>query len=216
MTPSSPAPSAEATRDNLLAAAAAVFAEQGYAQARVREIASRAGANLAAINYHFGGKQALYLEVLRQLASERIGRFPMPAPAAERDPETALTAAIAALLQRFLDAGRGALLPQLMMRELAAPTEALPSVVQNMVRPQFLQLQELVAAMLGPSADPALVQHCAFSIVSQCMFYLFARPLVSALVPQVYDGDPVSALSTHIARFSLAALRALRDQEKSS
>lgn len=208
------AASPEATRDSLLAAAAAVFAEQGYAQARVREIARRAAANLAAINYHFGGKQALYLEVLRHHAQERIGRYPMPAPQA--DPEAALAAAIAALLQRFLAAGPSALLPQLMMRELAAPTEALPNVVQAMIRPQFLQLQALVAGVLGPTAEPALVQRCAFSIVSQCIFYLFARPLVSALAPEVYADDPVPRLSAHIAQFSLAALRALRQQGASS
>ena len=86
----------------------------------------------------------------------------MPTPQA--DPEAALAAAIAALLQRFLAAGRGALLPQLMMRELAAPTEALPSVVQTMIKPQFLQLQALVAEVLGSAAEPVLVQRCSFSI----------------------------------------------------
>jgi AcrR family transcriptional regulator len=53
------------TRQALLHHATDVFVENGYELASVREITSRAGAkNLAAINYHFGGKEALYREVL--------------------------------------------------------------------------------------------------------------------------------------------------------
>ena len=54
-----------ATRERLVEAAAGLFAERGYRGATLREIARRAGANLAAANYHFGSKQRLYLEVAR-------------------------------------------------------------------------------------------------------------------------------------------------------
>jgi AcrR family transcriptional regulator len=57
--------STEITRQALLDHAADVIAEKGYDGASVREIAGRASVNQAAINYHFGGKEALYLEVLR-------------------------------------------------------------------------------------------------------------------------------------------------------
>ena len=48
-----------ATRRALLDAAADVFAESGFRCATTREICRRAGANVAAINYHFGGKEGL-------------------------------------------------------------------------------------------------------------------------------------------------------------
>ncbi|HTV34686.1 MAG TPA: CerR family C-terminal domain-containing protein [Methylocella sp.] len=53
------------TRAAILDRAADVFAESGFDRASVREITSRAKVNQAAINYHFGGKEALYREVLR-------------------------------------------------------------------------------------------------------------------------------------------------------
>ena len=57
--------SPDQTRQRLLAAASELFAAQGYHGTTVREIAQRAGVNLAAGNYHFGSKRELYLEVLR-------------------------------------------------------------------------------------------------------------------------------------------------------
>jgi AcrR family transcriptional regulator len=54
------------TREKLVEAAGHVFAEHGYQATTVREIVKRSGANIAAVNYHFGDKLGLYTEVLQQ------------------------------------------------------------------------------------------------------------------------------------------------------
>jgi AcrR family transcriptional regulator len=51
------------TRDAILAAARALFAEVGYQAATVREIAARAGADPALVIRYFGGKEALFVRV---------------------------------------------------------------------------------------------------------------------------------------------------------
>jgi len=57
------------TRGRLLAAAARLFAERGFAKVTVRDICRRARANVAAVNYHFGSKDALFEAVfMRRLA----------------------------------------------------------------------------------------------------------------------------------------------------
>jgi AcrR family transcriptional regulator len=56
---------AEFTRQALLDHGADVFAERGFDGASVREITRRAATNQAAINYHFGGKESLYREILK-------------------------------------------------------------------------------------------------------------------------------------------------------
>src|ERR671919_1558359 len=56
---------AEYTRNNILKAAVALFAERGYDGTSVRAIVSKARVNQAAINYHFKGKDGLYFEVLK-------------------------------------------------------------------------------------------------------------------------------------------------------
>jgi AcrR family transcriptional regulator len=53
-----------ATRERLLTAAAALFAEHGFRRVTVRDICEEASANVAAVNYHFGDKQGLYREVV--------------------------------------------------------------------------------------------------------------------------------------------------------
>jgi AcrR family transcriptional regulator len=55
----------EGTRDSLIKAAIDVFSAKGFEGGSVREITHAAKANQAAINYHFGGKEGLYREVLK-------------------------------------------------------------------------------------------------------------------------------------------------------
>ena len=55
----------EYTRQNIMKAATALFAERGYDGTSIRAIVSKARVNQAAINYHFKGKEGLYFEVLK-------------------------------------------------------------------------------------------------------------------------------------------------------
>ena len=53
------------TRTHILKAAERLFADRGYEETSIRAIVAKARVNQAAINYHFGGKDGLYREVLR-------------------------------------------------------------------------------------------------------------------------------------------------------
>ncbi|WP_436533344.1 TetR/AcrR family transcriptional regulator [Actinoplanes sp. HUAS TT8] len=61
----------ERTRQKILEAAAAEFAEHGFAGARTRAIASRAGVNQQLVSYYFGGKEGLYRAMSEQWAQRR-------------------------------------------------------------------------------------------------------------------------------------------------
>ncbi len=54
------------TCDRLLDAAERLFAEDGFHATSMRQITQAAGTNLAAVNYHFGSKQALIVAVFRR------------------------------------------------------------------------------------------------------------------------------------------------------
>ena len=65
-----------ATRDRVCDAAERLFGEHGFSNTSLRHITEEAGANLAAVNYHFGSKEDLYREVLlrrlRPMNTERL------------------------------------------------------------------------------------------------------------------------------------------------
>lgn len=67
------------TRDRILDAAETLFAEHGFAATSLRKITAAAEVNLAAVNYHFGSKEALVEAVFARLLSavnqDRIARL---------------------------------------------------------------------------------------------------------------------------------------------
>jgi AcrR family transcriptional regulator len=62
----------EDRRQQLLAAAIAVFSEKSFDGATVKDIADRAEMNVAMVSYYFEGKVGLYLACLESLARERF------------------------------------------------------------------------------------------------------------------------------------------------
>lgn len=57
------------SRERILTTAVALFASQGYASTGLRELAEKAGVNLAMVNYFFGSKKNLLLTILETFFS---------------------------------------------------------------------------------------------------------------------------------------------------
>jgi len=200
----------ERTRQRLLEAAGQVFAEKGFRSATIREICARARANVAAVNYHFKDKHALYLAVLQDAHARALEKYPPTLGTRPGDtPEARLNAFIRAFLLRLLDDGRPAWQGRLMAREIAEPTAALDVIVQRSIRPHFMLLSSIVRELLGASASPARVLLSTRSVVAQCLFYFHSRSVIARLQPRERLGPAaVERLTAHISRFSLAALKA--------
>ncbi len=195
------------TKTRVLEAAGIVFAEKGYDAAPIREICDRAGANVAAVNYYFGDKKSLYLAACVEAQCVREGAVPMPhwapgTPATER-----LTDFIRVFLRRLLEDERPAWHRQLMLRELAAPTEACAHVVEDYIRPMSLVLKGIIEELLPAGTGEPDGYLVGFSIVGQCLFYHVNQPIASRLMgTEQYDQLTIERLVAHIGRFSLAAL----------
>src|ERR1041384_8445423 len=95
------------TEKRLLEAAGEIFAEYGYRAPTVRQICEKAGANLAAINYHFGDKEGLYMAVLRSVPSAQAEKYPSNLGlAAQAGAEQRLYAYVRSLMHRVFDEGQ--------------------------------------------------------------------------------------------------------------
>ena len=64
------------TRRRVLDAAGRVFAARGFRDATVADICRSAGANVAAVNYHFGSKRKLYVEAWRHAFHRSMAAYP--------------------------------------------------------------------------------------------------------------------------------------------
>ena len=63
----------ENTRDQFIAAAQPLFAEKGFYGASIATIARELGLTKQALLHHFGNKEKLYGEVLRQISDQLLG-----------------------------------------------------------------------------------------------------------------------------------------------
>lgn len=205
------------TRRQLIEAAGEVFAEVGFKNATVREICRRGNANIAAVNYHFGDKETLYLEVLRYAHARALEKYPPlldVGPSAP--PEKKLRAFIHSLLLRIFDKGPTSWHGRLMSREMIEPTPALDSLVEERIRPMSAQLWQIVAELLDCPLNDERVRLCSFSVVSQCVFYHHCRPVMTRLFPNQasLDAAGIEKLADHISKFSLAAMKAFAAKKK--
>jgi TetR/AcrR family transcriptional regulator, regulator of cefoperazone and chloramphenicol sensitivity len=198
-------PTSGDVKHRMLMAAEEVFAEKGYTAATTREITEKAGVNIAAINYHFGDKERLYIATVR-FAHESTGKHTPLAPAPSgTSPVEKLGLFIRELTMRMTTPARPTSL-QLMMRELNHPTTAAREVVRDYIQPIAFRLWDIVREL-----DPRLCDQqgllVGFSVIGQILFYRQNRTVTEL----IFGSDAINAISSaaiadHVTRFTLAAL----------
>ncbi len=205
------------TRQRVLNSAIKVFAEKGFRDATVADICDRAGANVASVNYYFRDKESLYDEVWRGASAVAAGTFPLDTGISpDSTPEERLEVFVTAMLSRVLTQGPEAQFSTIMVRELADPTSALPHIVDEVVRPTAEHVMGILRELLGPDCPDEQVHCCMLSVVSQCLFLSFNRPIRARLLGgQDFSEKHIPILARHVAQFSLAGIRALASPEDS-
>jgi AcrR family transcriptional regulator len=176
-------------RDRLLSAGRALFCSRGFDAVSVRELTSRAKANLGAITYHFGSKEALYHATIDSIALP----FAASLEAASRAPGSALDR-VEAVVRAALDrtsAEPG--VPTLVLRELANDRPLPVPMARLMKRNIGIVMGIVIEGQRDGTVrpgDPALL---ALSVVSQPFYFRIAgRGLEQAMGlarndPHVWD-----------------------------
>jgi AcrR family transcriptional regulator len=197
------------TRTRLLDTAECLFAERGFAGTSVRDITADAGCNLAAVNYHFGGKQNLYREVFRRrLAALREQRLASIRTTHEGmgSLEAVLAAFAGAFFEPLLQRGRSRSVLDLLQREMLDP-----QLPPDLYRSEFVEPINgaLVSAMMRamPDLDIRSARICAISVIGQ-LVQLAQRIRRARLQPRADDVPPLKETVAHIVRFSAAGVRA--------
>jgi AcrR family transcriptional regulator len=200
------------TRSKLLAAAGEIFAEKGFRDATIAEICLQAGTNVAAVNYHFGSKEALYREAWRHAFAQSVEAHPPDGGVStDAQPEECLRGQISSLLDRIADANNREF--RIMQREFISPTGLLSEVMREEIRPLQERTEKLVRELLGPGVTEQEVRFCEVGIISQCINPVVVRNRAKEGDETKYGPrriDDIEAYARHVVTFSLAGIATIR------
>jgi AcrR family transcriptional regulator len=206
-------PTPDPTREKLLEVAGPIFADRGYQAATIREICGEAGANVAAVNYHFGDKLGLYTEVLQQSVRAAQVKAVQNVLDQTAPPEDILRALIRARLRSITGKDLPDWHSRLLAHELVRPTPALRQLIKKVARPIYRRLLELIGGIIGFPPNDDNTRLCAISVVGQVLAYVLPGPLLSEIWPELkMTPQQVERVADHIADFSLSYLQDFRSK----
>ncbi len=223
------------TKDKLLDAAEQLFARKGFGEVSIRALATAAGVNVAAVNYHFHSKENLFHEVCsRRFTTQRDRTLQALDSLLEASgPNPELEDVVGTLVLQYLqgtlaaDGGPGFLMA--VSRELHEPGVGdHGGMFKNMIEPVFRSFSKgLMAA--APGLDPQQLTWIIASTVGQIHHFIMrwvkkealdangeAYAIMLDIFPVLKEPLPVyiEQVSAHITRFTTAAIRGLSKEEE--
>ena len=209
----------EDARARLIDAAIKLFAEKGYEGTSVRDLATAAGVNVAAVSYHFGSKDALYTEALRSCLApcgemrERMQKH-LDAALKNRSCKSA-EEALRGCIQNFLEVlvSPAAKHSHLVMREQSEGKQRFEPVIREFFQPVGSILRAVIV-MLAPGLPEMRVFMVFSGIIGQCLHIYKARVSYRVLAGvDSHSPEYIEMASKHIAHLTALGLRGL-EREK--
>ncbi len=202
------------TRAQLIEAALDVFGRLGFEGASTREIAKAANANLAAIVYHFGGKEALHLAVAEHVATSILARMgPMLAAVADpgavatpEDARAALTRLIDTFIEVILGAADAERWARFIVREQLQPTAAFDVIYRFLGGAVATGTRLLATIFDEPESDEVRLK--VFTVIGQVLVFRVAQTLVLRSMRWHAIGDREREMIKRIVRDNTDAILA--------
>jgi len=199
------------TRRNLLEAAGKIFAKKAFWSATHEEICGSAKANLAAINYHFGSKENLYVEAWKYSFEKSMEQYPPDGGVLSNDPvEKRFRGRVLSILKRIADPETYEI--DIMLKEMATPTGLLTEVITVKTEPERRDFDSIIREIIGKGATEEQIGLCHMGIISisfgPMLHFRSVNEDSQIKQPQFSLLDlGVEKLADDIARFCLAGIR---------
>jgi len=171
----------EATRLALIHAALDLFGAKGFEAASTRSVAAAAGANLASIAYHFGGKEGLRLACADHVIQMIRGTLgPALAQAAGTPPtaaaaRAALERAVAAIIAFIVVRPEAQSIARFVVREMFEPTEVFERIYAEAFAPLHERFCVVWAAATGGRADAPATKLATLAMLGQILYFRIGR-----------------------------------------
>lgn len=199
----------EETRGQILQTAGRLFAQKGYGRTTSKEICQAAGANMAAVNYHFGDKDRLYAAVLVDAHAQLVQLSDLEQiHQTIQSHEKKLQALIRLFLQRSSDPTLSWGL-SVLVHELMAPSRHVPALIQAAVLPKVRVMMGLIAEILGLPVDhPAAQRGLAFVVLPCIMLVIAPTDMLKRVLPAL-PSEP-DALIEDMTAYALGGLSSIK------
>jgi len=169
-------PSADPTRDRILAAATDLFSQRSFDGATTREIAARAGVAQPLLNYHFRSKEELWQAAVDSLFN-RLNQTLDERTNGLRGVDDITTAKL--LVREFVTfSARNPELHRIIMQESKADGPRMDYLVDHHVRPIYERTTALFAALAHTGAVPPIAPAHLYYILTG------AGPTMFVLAPE--------------------------------
>jgi TetR/AcrR family transcriptional regulator, regulator of cefoperazone and chloramphenicol sensitivity len=175
-------------KQRLIEAGLEIFGAYNLEGATTRQLAERAGVNQAAIPYYFGGKEGLYLAVIRYMLQHKGAQVLPVAEEIRRKmtgrrltPEEALAlirTLFSTIVNVLLQDQATTTWARIIVREQMQPTKAFDIVYEHLVRHVHEALSQLLGIVLKRKATDPLVILRAHTLVGQIMVFLSGRETI--------------------------------------
>ncbi|MBI4912392.1 MAG: CerR family C-terminal domain-containing protein [Acidobacteria bacterium] len=217
--PHSSTDSGHDTRTRLLEAAVLCFAEKGFEGTGIREIAQRAQANSALVQYHFGGKEGLYEHAFRFLVAQKHSLVaalpPIPEPGTPGAHELAVQGLqdhVSALFHELMEgtcAPHGGELERaaglLWSRETQDPRPGLKAFLPDLFQPYVDHLEGCLK-VLCPHLDAERRFECGMAIHGMAMFYRTHLGIARAMRQDPEYPRDLDRITRHLVEFTFRGL----------
>ncbi len=180
-----PGDRADATRDALVRVALDRFGAKGFEATSTREIANAAGVNLAAIGYHFGGKEGLRKACAEHVAAV-IGQMVGPVLRDVGSGKPLRPEEAEALISRVLEAGIDFIvvsaeaepIARFILRELTEPSSTFDIIHDSAMGPAHKRMCVLWACATGGEAESEATRLATLAMFGQVLYFRIARRVV--------------------------------------
>ncbi|ELO0858782.1 CerR family C-terminal domain-containing protein [Citrobacter amalonaticus] len=202
------------TRTKILETAGKLIAKNGYAQTSSKAVSQAAGVDLASINYHFGGREGLYLAVLSAAHKHFMDGSELKALVESGlPPEEKFCTFIDMLVHRVKSGADWHSL--VFFREIFSPSVTLTNFIESEGMEKIAGVRKIICEVtLLPEDNPGSLL-CMLSVIAPCLMLMVAGkrlpgPIrtISALEDQI--------IAEHFKCFALAGMKAVAAQIKSS
>lgn len=204
----------EATRARLVAAGLELFGSAGYDAVTTRQLATCAKVNQAAIPYHFGGKQGVYVAVAQHLCDTTGGEIrrgvddSRAALAAGRiEVGEVLADFVVTCVRVIAGSEQGLLQYAFFVREQLSPSVAFDLIFDQVLLPAHQLVCELVARLKGNSPDAPETMLLSQAFLAQVSGFVAGRVLLQRRLG--CDGLDQAAMLRTVLHFTRAAVRGL-------